>query len=561
MYAQKTIQIGTIGIAQVAQPALAVVWSFLLLGEVVNDRQVVGHRDRHGRAARLRRAQPARRPAGQAICLTERASVRSRSVMKCEAARIRRSAASHRSRAVATSPASAAMRASASSAKTSTGASSSARAASRIAASRGSAPGTPSSRVERRQQAVAERGLLAAAGVAVPRRRGLERRPRLGGPPERAQDAPEMDAGERGQADVAGRLGLLDRELERGRARRVVAGLALRAPEARDLVGLGLLEAEPAPTSPPPGRCGGRRRRSGARRGPARRASRRGGRASHGSSTAPSQCCDLVARLGGARAVAGRDRGPGGEERVRGLVPRPVEPVVERPAARGELQRLLPVAVMRDDVGEVVAAARLELGVVDRVRERGRGGHVPARRLEVAGRRLDPAGEQQRAGPVARRGRLARGVERGQDPLRAPAVAEDDPRPAEAVDDAQRALRVVRGAPRQRGVDVGPLGAGEREVLGLAGAADAGAWTTRPRRRTTRRARRGRGRSARRPPSPRARTRGCCRAAGSGARPGAVVDDDERAGREPPDDVDRRRPRDVERLEDGLDGRRAARRR
>ena len=42
MFAQKTIQIGTIGIAQVAQPALAVVWSFLLLGEVVNDRQVAG---------------------------------------------------------------------------------------------------------------------------------------------------------------------------------------------------------------------------------------------------------------------------------------------------------------------------------------------------------------------------------------------------------------------------------------------------------------------------------------------------------------------------------------
>ena len=36
VFAQKTIQIGTIGIAQVAQPALAVVWSFLLLGEVVN---------------------------------------------------------------------------------------------------------------------------------------------------------------------------------------------------------------------------------------------------------------------------------------------------------------------------------------------------------------------------------------------------------------------------------------------------------------------------------------------------------------------------------------------
>ena len=42
VYAQKTIQIGTIGIAQIAQPALAVVWSFLLLGEVVNARQVAG---------------------------------------------------------------------------------------------------------------------------------------------------------------------------------------------------------------------------------------------------------------------------------------------------------------------------------------------------------------------------------------------------------------------------------------------------------------------------------------------------------------------------------------
>jgi drug/metabolite transporter (DMT)-like permease len=42
VFAQKTIQIGTIGIAQVAQPALAVVWSFLLLDEVVNHRQVAG---------------------------------------------------------------------------------------------------------------------------------------------------------------------------------------------------------------------------------------------------------------------------------------------------------------------------------------------------------------------------------------------------------------------------------------------------------------------------------------------------------------------------------------
>ena len=42
VFAQKSIQIGTIAIAQVAQPALAVVWSFLILGEVVNQRQIAG---------------------------------------------------------------------------------------------------------------------------------------------------------------------------------------------------------------------------------------------------------------------------------------------------------------------------------------------------------------------------------------------------------------------------------------------------------------------------------------------------------------------------------------
>jgi drug/metabolite transporter (DMT)-like permease len=42
VFAQKTIQIGTIGIAQVAQPALAVVWSYLLLAEVINHGQMAG---------------------------------------------------------------------------------------------------------------------------------------------------------------------------------------------------------------------------------------------------------------------------------------------------------------------------------------------------------------------------------------------------------------------------------------------------------------------------------------------------------------------------------------
>ncbi len=42
IFAQRTVQIGSIGITQVVQPALAVVWSFLLLGEVLRPGQVLG---------------------------------------------------------------------------------------------------------------------------------------------------------------------------------------------------------------------------------------------------------------------------------------------------------------------------------------------------------------------------------------------------------------------------------------------------------------------------------------------------------------------------------------
>ncbi len=42
VYAQKTVPIGTIGIAQVAQPALAVVWAFILLSERPRQLQVAG---------------------------------------------------------------------------------------------------------------------------------------------------------------------------------------------------------------------------------------------------------------------------------------------------------------------------------------------------------------------------------------------------------------------------------------------------------------------------------------------------------------------------------------
>jgi len=42
VYAQKTIQIGTISVAQVVNPAIAVVWSFMLLGETLRLGQFIG---------------------------------------------------------------------------------------------------------------------------------------------------------------------------------------------------------------------------------------------------------------------------------------------------------------------------------------------------------------------------------------------------------------------------------------------------------------------------------------------------------------------------------------
>ena len=136
-------------------------------------------------------------------------------------------------------------------------------------------------------------------------------------------------------------------------------------------------------------------------------------------------------------------------------------------AAVGELQRLLPLAVVRDDVGEVVGAAGLA------GRRRRRASSVAAAMCRRAGSRwpVDASIQAASSSAVARsRGRraVAGGVERGEDALRAAAVAEDDPGPAEPVGDLEPSQRVVRRAPGQRGVDVGALGPREREVLGLA---------------------------------------------------------------------------------------------
>ena len=361
----------------------------------------------------------------------------------------------------------AAMRASASRAKTSTGASSSRRASSRIAASRSLGAGTRRG-VHRGQQALAERRLLSAAGGAVPRGRRLRAPP---GPARlvRARAARARDEPGRAPPCVGRRWPRPSRSRapawrRRSRSRRPGTG---RVRDSRPGTPRSAGSRAVA-TSRPPDRCSrtASSKRCSMRASSPSIASRRTW--SHGSSTIAEPVLDLVASFDGALEVTGRDRGPGGEEPVRGLIPRPVQPVVERVGAVGQLQRLLELAVMRHDVGEVVAAARLQIDVVDRVGQLAGRGDVVAGELEVTGRRLDPRREQQRVGPVSDRRRVAGGVERRQDPLRAPAVAEHDPGPAEPVDDVEREQRVVRGAPGQGGVDVGALGPGEGEVLGLA---------------------------------------------------------------------------------------------
>ena len=204
---------------------------------------------------------------------------------------MRRSAASQSSRAVARSPASAAMRASASRAKTSTWA---------VVVAPGlvedaptsvrSAPGARIRGVHGGQQAFAERGLLAAARGAVPRSGLLERRPR---PRDRVRARAGHVRGGPGRAPPGARHrwprpcrsrapGWRRRRRSRRPGTAPARGWRAGTPRSAG--------SRAVATSPRPGRCGRRRRRSGAGCGPARRASPRGGRAATGRRRSRSQC-------------------------------------------------------------------------------------------------------------------------------------------------------------------------------------------------------------------------------------------------------------------------------
>ncbi len=148
-----------------------------------------------------------------------------------------------------------------------------------------------------------------------------------------------MNPGERRQAHVTGGFGLVDRELEGGGTSVVVTGLALRSSETGQLVRLGLQEAETS------------RRLRGATEvddGVVEAVLDAGQLAEHrfAANVEPrvvdgsQPVLDVIDSVDAALLVTGGDRGSGGEEPVGGLIPRPVQPLVERVAAIGQLASL-----------------------------------------------------------------------------------------------------------------------------------------------------------------------------------------------------------------------------
>ena len=113
----------------------------------------------------------------------------------------------------------------------------------------------------------------------------------------------------------------------------------------------------------------------------------------------PQPALHLVSGLDTARLVARGDRRSGCEQRVRRLVPRSVQGVVDGAASIGQLHRSTELTVMGHDIGQVVGAARLQIGVADLVGHLGGCGDVVAGEFEMTRRRFDPSGEQKRAGP------------------------------------------------------------------------------------------------------------------------------------------------------------------
>ena len=173
----------------------------------------------------------------------------------------------------------------------------------------------------------------------------------------------------------------------------------------------------------------------------------------------------------------------------------------------------------------------------------------------MPGRRLDPRREQQRAGPVAGRSRVACGIERGRmrcAPRLSPRTIHAQPNPL-----TMRSARSgSRAALQASAASMLARSARAKDRCSAWRALRTPAWTSRPRRRTMRRARRA-PRSVS-PASVIASTREGADAVEqpvAGRARVAVIDDHQRTARESPDHVDRGRRGDVEGFEHRLDRR------
>ena len=76
---------------------------------------------------------------------------------------------------------------------------------------------------------------------------------------------------------------------------------------------------------------------------------------------------------------------------------------------------------MGHDVGQVIGAARLQIGVAYLVGHLDSCGDVVTGEFDITRRRFDPSREQKGAGPFQGRGQVAGRVECGEDPLGASA--------------------------------------------------------------------------------------------------------------------------------------------
>ena len=201
-----------------------------------------------------------------------------------------------------------------------------------------------------------------------------------------------MHTAQRGQPHVARGFSLLDGEFQGGHPDRVLTGLPLRSSETGQLIGLRLQKSA----------ISRRLHRAAQVQHRVVESALQTGKLAEGGVTPDMQprvvdgaepVPHAIGGLHAARLVAGRDGGSGSEKRGRGLVPRPVQGVIEGTTAVGELHRETELAVVRDDVREEVGAASLQVDVIDAVGELGGACDVTAGRVEVTRGRLDPGGE------------------------------------------------------------------------------------------------------------------------------------------------------------------------